>query len=162
MSTATNCLKEFFISSGQDISERFICFNCQFDLNKAKKNGKIFRKHLKLIKTNEGKKKFNNLFFEEISDERLVSLLGINKIEFLEIYETTNSNEWRASVSYKNCLGFFLARLRLGLSIQKLLALIPIATYSRFLDNVRTNLDQFFENNSKLARFLYCLSGLCF
>jgi hypothetical protein len=144
-------LKDFFASVGKDFFNRSICLDCYFYLSKSKKQNKIFSEHANMLKTVfKNKPAYNNQYFDQISEETTIDLIGITKIQFIDMFESSNPNEWLHTVDYKNCLGFFLARLRLGLSVKKLLSLIPLAPYKNLLkiiNEVRSILDGFVNEN---------------
>ena len=52
-----------------------------------------------------------------MSDEGCYSNNDLHKNQFNELFVLLNQFEWNFSVSLKDSLGFYLARLRLGLSI---------------------------------------------
>lgn len=74
-----------------------------------------------------------SLDFADITNDRCFDLTGFNKEEFFSLYYmiANYKHELHTRVSIINALGFYLCKLRCGLSIKKLSALIPIASYGQ-------------------------------
>ena len=70
-----------------------------------------------------------SLDYAKISNDRCSTLTGITKNQFLQVWSHIKDFEYPCKMSSINGLGFYLTRLRTGLSIQKLAKLIPIASY---------------------------------
>jgi hypothetical protein len=68
------------------------------------------------------------LDYAKISNDRCSTLTGITKNQFLQVWSHIKDFEYPCKMSSINGLGFYLTRLRTGLSIQKLAKLIPIAS----------------------------------
>ena len=48
-----------------------------------------------------------------------MTLTGLTKVKFTDIYETTNTTDWNFRILYKDVFLFYLSRKRMGLSIKK-------------------------------------------
>ena len=82
----------------------------------------------KLKKVNSNSLKKN--FFGNINEDKCYILTGIKKEDFEDLYLSIHNSDWKSQISIKDSLGFYLVKLRLGLSIRKLLALIHIGSYA--------------------------------
>ena len=69
------------------------------------------------------------LDFAAINNERCITLTGITKRQFFEIWSSIKDYNYNCKMSSINGLGFYLTRLRTGNSLKKLSQLIPIASY---------------------------------
>ena len=68
-----------------------------------------------------------SLDFADISDSRCMQLTGLSRSQFLELYDSIKKHKLSGTMSMINGLGFYFTRLKTGLSIRMLEALIPIA-----------------------------------
>ena len=82
------------------------------------------------------------LDFANINNDRCFSLTGITKNQFFEVWSYIKDFEYYCKMSSINGLGFYLTRLRTGLSIKKLSHLIPIASYFQIKKMIKSIREQ--------------------
>jgi hypothetical protein len=133
----------------------FLCNACYRLLIKLKidKTGKMFMHHndnTGLAACLKKKSGFISNYSNNLIEERFKNLLGISSEDFSVIYSFIKDCNWHMkNVSLKDGLFFYLAKLRLGLSIQKLIALIPICSSIqayRLVEKIRQMLVDKFVN----------------
>ena len=133
----------------------FLCNSCYRFLMKLKndKTGQIFVHHNDnngLAACLKKKKGIVSNYVNSLSDERFKNLLGISSEAFYVIYNVIKDCDWfTKNVSLKDGLFFYLARLRVGLSIRKLIVLIPLCSSRqayRVVEKIRQMLVEKFAN----------------
>ncbi len=105
---------------------------------------------------NELKKKEFESFLKEshflnYSSDRLHSITGITKSDLIDLFDKVKSEKWRFKFNFFDALVLYLARLRLGLSLQKIAALFNLTNYKhdhyRLIDGIRRILSKSFLPN---------------
>jgi len=69
------------------------------------------------------------LDFNTMSDKRCYILTGLHKNQFDELASSLPNSEPPVRIPFKQCLGFYLIKLRMGLSIVQLSALLEPSEY---------------------------------
>ena len=136
---------------------KFCCKNCYKYLNKLSAQKKLYESTNIFIKKNKriaefianatNADSFVSNVFELMSDEGCYSNTDLHKNQFNELFVLLNQFEWNFSISLKDSLGFYLARLRLGLSIYKLMNIFRFAKYStlcKLVEKIRDLLSKYF------------------
>ena len=140
---------ELFRKKGIDPKvQKYCCLKCYKTLiDKSKKKNILSELDIDYDMLNKKKAVAPDSYFLNLDPTRIFTILGITKDQLISVLNRIDFTSYKSSVPFEDACGFYLSRLRTGLSVRKLLALIPIGSYctvTRCINQVRALLTESF------------------